>query len=80
MWSASQYGIGYIEGGRFVVAADISSQRIDGIAEDSKGNLWFATRDAGLLCLHPDGTIERTTWAELGVPGSGVHHGRRSRG
>jgi diguanylate cyclase (GGDEF)-like protein len=32
---------------------------IDGIAEDSKGNLWFATLYEGLLCRRLDGTIKR---------------------
>ena len=69
MWSASQYGIGYIEGGRFVAAPGISARRVDGIVEDAKGSMWFATRDAGLLRLRPDGTVERTGWAELGLRG-----------
>ncbi|MGZ6616105.1 MAG: sensor histidine kinase [Solirubrobacteraceae bacterium] len=69
IWSASQSGIGYMEGGHFVAASGISTARIDGIAEDSKGNIWFATRDAGLLRLRPDGNVERTTWADLGIRG-----------
>jgi signal transduction histidine kinase/ligand-binding sensor domain-containing protein len=69
LWSASQEGVGYMERGRYVVASAIPNGRVDGIAEDSKGNIWFASRDAGLLRLHPDGSVERITWSALGISG-----------
>lgn len=69
IWMASQYEFGYMEAGEFVAASGVPPGTIDGIAEDSKGNIWIADRQAGLLRLLPNATIERTPWAELGSRG-----------
>lgn len=65
IWMASQYEFGYMDGGQWATVPDIPKGTVDGIAEDSKGTIWIAHRNSGLLRLLPDGRVERTPWAAL---------------
>ncbi|MGJ7507595.1 sensor histidine kinase [Variovorax sp. GT1P44] len=65
IWMGSQYDFGYMDAGQFVAAPGVPGGTIDGIAEDSKGAMWIAHRSSGLLRLLPDGSVERTPWADL---------------
>ncbi|MBB3176359.1 sensor histidine kinase [Variovorax sp. Sphag1AA] len=66
IWLASLFELGYFEGDRFVGVPGIPLGTIDGIAEDSRGNIWIAHRDEGLLRLSPDGHLESTKWSTIG--------------
>jgi signal transduction histidine kinase/ligand-binding sensor domain-containing protein len=68
VWMASVKEFGYFEAGRFVAMVDVPAGIIDGMADDSRGTMWVAHRDAGLLRLLPDGKVERTPWTSLGRP------------
>jgi signal transduction histidine kinase/ligand-binding sensor domain-containing protein len=70
IWLASQYDFGYFEGGTFTAPPQLPRGTIDGIAETSTGDIWFAYRDEGLLRLRSDGSVERTAWAALGKRGA----------
>jgi signal transduction histidine kinase/ligand-binding sensor domain-containing protein len=66
VWMGGLHEIGYMEGGRFVVAHMVPPGHVDGIAGDSKGNIWIAERDVGLIRLRSDGKVEQTPWTNLG--------------
>jgi signal transduction histidine kinase/ligand-binding sensor domain-containing protein len=59
IWSGTLSGLGYLNNGRFVSVSGIPAGYIDGIAEDSEGNLWIAHRDAGLVRLARDRTVQQ---------------------
>lgn len=44
------------ETGRFTKVPETGNKFVDDIMEDSKGNIWVATRGDGLWCSAPDGT------------------------
>jgi PAS domain S-box-containing protein len=67
IWTASPTGVGYFADGRFVAAPVVPTGPVDAIAEDSKGAIWIAHRQAGLFRLPPEGTSTITTWKTLGI-------------
>jgi len=69
IWLGSHSRLGYLDNGRFVSVSGIPIGYIDGIAEDSEGNLWIAHRDAGLLRLAPDRKLQQVPWTKIGQGG-----------
>ena len=70
IWLGTLSGLGYLDNGRFVSVSGIPAGYIDGIAEDSEGNLWIAHRDAGLLRLARDRTVQQFPWMKIGRSGT----------
>jgi signal transduction histidine kinase/ligand-binding sensor domain-containing protein len=69
VWMTSLSGIGRFENGNYVPARGVPPGPVDAMVEDSKGGLWFAHREQGLLRLQDDGRLERTPWQQLGIAG-----------
>jgi signal transduction histidine kinase/ligand-binding sensor domain-containing protein len=69
IWLGSHSRLGYLDNGRFVSVSGIPIGYIDGIAEDSEGNLWIAHRDAGLLRLALDRKVQQVPWTTIGHSG-----------
>ena len=64
-WSSFGGGAFYREGGTFISANKLITnkdaplpQYIRRIAEDAKGNLWFASYNHGLQCITPEGDMQ----------------------
>ena len=67
LWVATVAGIGYVEGDRFVPIGGVPAGIVTDIAEDTRGNLWFARYDRGLLRLAPNNDSYQISLAELGL-------------
>ncbi|MDM0022320.1 sensor histidine kinase [Variovorax saccharolyticus] len=65
VWLYSLSEFGYFDGGRLTTVASVPTGAVDGMDDDSRGNLWIAHREAGLLLLRPDGSVEQTPWASV---------------
>jgi signal transduction histidine kinase/ligand-binding sensor domain-containing protein len=66
MWISTRQGIGYLENGQFVSVSGASLGIVRSIAEDTAGNLWVASQDAGLLRVSPAHDVRQMSWATLG--------------
>jgi signal transduction histidine kinase/ligand-binding sensor domain-containing protein len=66
VWVCTLDGVGYLENDRFISVPGIPGGVVRGIAEDSAGNLWFASLNSGLFRLSVRGEVQQTPWTELG--------------
>jgi signal transduction histidine kinase/ligand-binding sensor domain-containing protein len=73
VWISTLRGVVYAEDGRFA-ATPVMHERMTArsIAGDSRGNLWIADLDLGLLRLFPTGAMQQLSWAKLGRRDFGV--------
>ena len=70
LWIGSRLELGYLENKRFVSLPDMPPGYIDSYAEDIRGDLWIAHRDAGLLRLSSDLKIQQQfPWKRFGASG-----------
>ena len=65
LWLGARAGFGYVENARFVRFNRVPEGFVDAITDDREGNLWVSHRDAGLLRITADGTVERFPWAPM---------------
>jgi signal transduction histidine kinase/ligand-binding sensor domain-containing protein len=56
--------LGQLENGRFIPLEGVPAGFVDSIAEDAQGNLWIAHRQAGLLRVSSDLSVERASLAQ----------------
>jgi signal transduction histidine kinase/ligand-binding sensor domain-containing protein len=66
IWVSTNRDFGYLEGDRFVPISGFPGGIVDGIAEDSSGDLWVANRTEGLIHLSRNRVVEEIPWTSLG--------------
>ena len=66
VWVSTNRDFGYLERDRFVPINGFPGGIVDGIAEDSRGDLWVANQNEGLIHLSGTGVIEKIPWSRLG--------------
>jgi len=66
IWISTRQGIGYLENGQFVSVSGPSLGIVRSLAEDTSGNLWVASQDAGLLRVSATHDVQPMAWATLG--------------
>jgi len=66
MWVSTFQGIGYLENDQFVSISGVPGGVVRSLAEDTAGNLWVASQDAGLLRVSPAHDVRQMSWATLG--------------
>jgi signal transduction histidine kinase/sugar lactone lactonase YvrE len=71
IWLGTEFGLGYLDHGRFVSIPGVPHGYIDSIAEDRAGNLWVAHRDAGLFELSSDRVLQKIPWSSISGRGFG---------
>jgi signal transduction histidine kinase/ligand-binding sensor domain-containing protein len=69
VWVSTLNAVRYFSTGRFVTARGIPGGRVHSIVGDAAGNVWVAHQDRGLLRWQEDGTVQQTSWSELGQKG-----------
>jgi signal transduction histidine kinase/ligand-binding sensor domain-containing protein len=72
IWVTTNSGTGYLENNRFVAIRGVAGGSVQSIAEDTAGNLWLATRNAGLLRISPRNEVDQIPWARIGSNGPAV--------
>jgi ligand-binding sensor domain-containing protein/signal transduction histidine kinase len=65
IWVSTLREFGYLQKNRFVPIRGIPGGEVQGIAEDTEGNLWV-TNPKGLFRLSPRSELERIPWSRLG--------------
>lgn len=65
IWVTTQRNFGYLENGRFVPLSAVPGGPVS-IAEDSKGNLWIANQNSGLIRLRGKNVVQEIPWVGLG--------------
>src|SRR5882672_1687172 len=66
IWVTTSDGAGYLEGERFISVAGVPGGNVQGITEDSAGNLWMANLEFGLFRVSPRNEIQQFPWPTLG--------------
>jgi len=66
IWVSTFGGIGYLESGHFVSVSGVPGGVVRSIVEDTAGDLWIASQDAGLLRVSPANEVQQFPWAKLG--------------
>jgi ligand-binding sensor domain-containing protein len=66
IWVSTNRDFGYLEGDRFVPISGFPGGIVDGIAEDSSGDLWVSNRTEGLIHLSRNRVVEEIPWTSLG--------------
>jgi signal transduction histidine kinase/ligand-binding sensor domain-containing protein len=66
MWVSTPREFGYLENDRFNPVKGVPGGWVNGIAEDTAGNLWIADMDAGLFQLFRGNVVQQIPWAKLG--------------
>jgi signal transduction histidine kinase len=69
IWVSTLSAISYLENDRFKGVPGIPGGRVHSILSDRAGNIWFAHQDRGLLRWQEDGTVQQTSWSQLGQSG-----------
>jgi signal transduction histidine kinase/ligand-binding sensor domain-containing protein len=66
IWVSTLNAVSYLENDRFVPLSAIPGGRVHSIVSDRAGDIWFAHQELGLFRRQEDGTVERTSWSQLG--------------
>ena len=66
IWVAADDRVGYLENDRFISIRGVPGGVAYSIVGDTKGNLWIANLQRGLLRLRHDSLLEQIPWAKLG--------------
>ena len=66
LWVSTTHEFGYLENSRFVSAKDFPGGYVQGVTEDSAGDLWIADQDLGLFRLRQGSVVQQIPWAGLG--------------
>lgn len=69
IWVSTLSAISYLVDDHFVPVSGVPAGRVHSIAGDRAGNMWFAHQDLGLFRRQEDGTVQRTSWSQLGQSG-----------
>ena len=65
VWVSTLNGVGYLENDRFIHSG-VPGGNVHGFAEDTRGNLWIAHQDLGLLRMSGGNEVQRIPWATIG--------------
>src|SRR5262245_27049501 len=66
IWVSTHREFGHLERDRFIPVKGLPGGMVNGIAEDTAGNLWIANQDAGPFRLSRGNLVQRIPWARLG--------------
>jgi signal transduction histidine kinase/ligand-binding sensor domain-containing protein len=66
VWVPTVTGVGYLENDRVTSVSQAAITIVHAMAEDTKGNLWIANQEAGLVRVAGEIVVERIPWATLG--------------
>jgi len=66
IWVAGDGGVGYLDNDRYISIRGVPGGIVYSIAGDTKGNLWIANFDGGLLHLFGESLVQQIPWATLG--------------
>jgi len=69
IWVSTLNAISYLENDHFVPVGSIPGGRVHAIVSDRAGNMWFAHQNLGLVRWQEDGTVQQTSWSQLGQSG-----------
>ncbi|WP_280155761.1 sensor histidine kinase [Piscinibacter sp. XHJ-5] len=70
IWFAGTGEVGYVKDHHVIIAVGVPAGIVDSFAEDSRGNVWIAHRERGLLRWSADRRLDELPWSSLGDAGA----------
>jgi signal transduction histidine kinase/ligand-binding sensor domain-containing protein len=66
IWISTDREFGYLENDHFISVTGLPGGPVHDIAEDSRGDLWIANQNQGLIHLAGNKVVEKIPWTSLG--------------
>jgi signal transduction histidine kinase/ligand-binding sensor domain-containing protein len=66
IWVSTLNAVSYLINDRFVPVRGIPGGRVHSIVSDRQGRIWFALENLGLFRWQDGGTVQKTSWSQLG--------------
>jgi signal transduction histidine kinase/ligand-binding sensor domain-containing protein len=66
IWVSTLSAVSFLVNDRFVPVHGIPGGRVHSIVSDRAGGIWFAHENHGLFRWQEDGTVQQTSWSQLG--------------
>jgi len=66
IWVSTLNAVSYLVNDRFMPVHGIPGGRVHSIVSDRQGRIWFAHENLGLFRWQEDGTVQQTSWSQLG--------------
>jgi signal transduction histidine kinase/ligand-binding sensor domain-containing protein len=66
IWVSTLSAVSFLVNDRFVPVRNLPGGRVHSIVSDREGRIWIAHETQGLLRWQEDGTVQQTSWKQLG--------------